>query len=53
MKKGTNYSTTINFVDTENNCTAAEFKNVNKENGVLDAHWGAGKNAKKKPQTHK
>lgn len=38
MKKGTNYSTTINFVDTENNWTAAEFKNVNKENGVLDAH---------------
>jgi bacillolysin len=38
MKKGTNYSTTINFVDPENNWTAPEFINVNKENGALDAH---------------
>lgn len=43
MKKGTNYSTAVNFTDVDNNWTAAEFNNVNKDNGALDAHWGAEK----------
>lgn len=43
MKKGTNYSAAVNFTDVDNNWTAAEFNNVNKDNGALDAHWGAEK----------
>jgi len=43
MKKGTNYNTAVNFTDTDNNWTAAEFDNTNKDNGALDAHWGAEK----------
>jgi bacillolysin len=43
MKKGTNYSSAINFTDVDNNWTAAEFNNTNKDNGALDAHWGAEK----------
>lgn len=43
MKKGTNYSTAVNFTDSDNNWTAAEFNNANKDNGALDAHWGAEK----------
>jgi hypothetical protein len=38
MKKGTNYSTTVNFADTENNLTAPKFKNFIKEIGTLDTH---------------
>ncbi len=43
MKKGTNYSTAVNFTDANNDWTAAEFNNTNKDNGALDAHWGAEK----------
>ncbi|TRX32042.1 T9SS type A sorting domain-containing protein [Flavobacterium sp. ZT3R18] len=43
MKKGTNYSTAVNFTDADNNWTAAEYANTNKDNGALDAHWGAEK----------
>jgi bacillolysin len=43
MKKGTNYSSAVNFTDADNNWTAAEFNNTNKDNGALDAHWGAEK----------
>ncbi|ESU24247.1 peptidase M4, thermolysin [Flavobacterium enshiense DK69] len=43
MQKGTNYSAAVNFTDADNNWTAAEFNNANKDNGALDAHWGAGK----------
>ncbi|HLF52486.1 M4 family metallopeptidase [Flavobacterium sp.] len=43
MKKGTNYSAAVNFTDADNNWTAAEYANVNKDNGALDAHWGAEK----------
>ncbi len=32
-----------NFIDTDNNWTAAEFANANKDNAALDAHWGAEK----------
>ncbi|SFA98211.1 Por secretion system C-terminal sorting domain-containing protein [Flavobacterium swingsii] len=34
---------TTNFTDVDNNWTAAEFNNTNKDNGALDAHWGAEK----------
>jgi bacillolysin len=43
MKKGTNYGSALNFTDSDNNWTAAEFNNVNKDNGAFDAHWGAEK----------
>ena len=29
------------FVDNDNNWTAAEYDNANKDNAALDAHWGA------------
>ena len=32
-----------NFTDANNDWTAAEFNNTNKDNGALDAHWGAEK----------
>lgn len=32
---------TTNFLDADNNWTAAEYNNTNKDNGALDAHWGA------------
>jgi bacillolysin len=41
-KKTATYPTT-NFTDADNNWTAAEYNNVNKDNGALDAHWGAEK----------
>ncbi len=34
------YSTT-DFTDSDNNWTAAEFNNSEKDNAALDAHWGA------------
>ena len=34
----TNYT---EFSDNDNNWTAAEYDNVNKDNAALDAHWGA------------
>ena len=43
MKKGTNYSAAVNFTDADNNWTAAEYNNTNKDNGAFDAHWGAEK----------
>jgi Zn-dependent metalloprotease len=43
MKKGTNYGTAVNFTDSDNNWSAAEFNNANKDNAALDAHWGAEK----------
>ncbi|HSM62897.1 MAG TPA: M4 family metallopeptidase, partial [Gillisia sp.] len=41
MKKGTNYNNAVNFTDSDNNWTAAEYDNANKDNGAFDAHWGA------------
>lgn len=32
-----------NFLDLDNNWTAGEFDNANKDNAALDAHWGAEK----------
>jgi bacillolysin len=43
LKKGTNYASAINFTDVDNNWTATEFNNANKDNAALDAHWGAEK----------
>jgi bacillolysin len=43
MNRTTNYSTATEFTDTDNNWTAAEFNNTNKDNAALDAHWGAEK----------
>jgi hypothetical protein len=43
MQTGTNYSSAVEFRDADNNWTAAEFSNTNKDNGALDAHWGAEK----------
>ncbi len=40
-KKGTNYSTAVDFTDNDNNWTSAEFNNTAKDNAALDAHWGA------------
>jgi len=34
---------TTNFTDADNNWTAAEYNNTNKDNGALDGHWGAEK----------
>jgi bacillolysin len=43
MLKGTNYNNAVNFTDADNNWTAAEYNNANKDNGAFDAHWGAEK----------
>ncbi len=32
---------TTNFSDNDNNWTTAEYNNANKDQGALDAHWGA------------
>lgn len=37
----TNTYPTTNFSDSDNNWTSAEFANLYKDNGALDAHWGA------------
>lgn len=43
MNKTTNYATATKFTDVDNNWTAAEYSNANKDNAALDAHWGAEK----------
>jgi len=43
MNKGLNYTAATNFTDANNDWTALEFNNVNKDNAALDAHWGAEK----------
>ncbi len=43
MNTGTNYSNAVNFTDNDNNWTSAEHDNAAKDNGALDAHWGAEK----------
>jgi bacillolysin len=43
MNKGTNYNSAVNFTDSDNNWTAAEYDNTNKDIGAFDAHWGAEK----------
>lgn len=34
-------STITDFIDNDNNWTASEYDNTNKDNAALDAHWGA------------
>lgn len=43
LNHGTSYTAAVNFTDADNNWTAAEYANTNKDNGALDAHWGAEK----------
>ena len=40
LKKGTVYSTAVDFEDNDNNWTAAEFDNALFDNAALDAHLG-------------
>ncbi|CAM3822165.1 MULTISPECIES: M4 family metallopeptidase [Flavobacterium] len=42
LNTGTNYGSAVNFTDNDNNWTTAEHS-ANKDNGALDAHWGAEK----------
>jgi hypothetical protein len=42
MKKRNYYGSAVNFTDSDNNWTAAEFNNVNKDNGAL-MHIGSRK----------
>ena len=37
----TNYNSAVDFTDNDNNWTAAEHANAAKDDGALDAHWGA------------
>lgn len=41
LQHSTNLSNAIDFTDDDNAWTAGEFHNVNKDDGALDAHWGA------------
>lgn len=34
-------SNALDFIDNNNNWTSTEYDNTNKDNGALDAHWGA------------
>lgn len=43
LKKGTVYSSAVDFEDNDNNWTAAEFDNTNFDNAALDAHLGVEK----------
>jgi bacillolysin len=42
LNTSTNYASAVNFTDSDNNWTTAEHS-ANKDNGALDAHWGAEK----------
>ncbi|WP_457617970.1 GEVED domain-containing protein [Lutibacter sp.] len=41
LNESTNYASAVDFTDNDNNWTAAEWDNTAKDNGALDAHWGA------------
>jgi len=41
MNKGTNYASATDFTDNDNYWSAVEYHNTNKDDGALDAHWGA------------
>jgi bacillolysin len=43
LNRTANYSAATKFTDADNNWTAAEYNNTNKDNAALDAHWGAEK----------
>lgn len=40
MQRGSTYANAIDFTDTDNTWTAAEYNNANKDNAALDVHWG-------------
>ena len=40
MNEGTRYNNAVNFIDGDNNWSAAEWNNAAKDNAALDAHWG-------------
>jgi Zn-dependent metalloprotease len=41
MNRGVDYAAATDFTDNDNNWTAAEFHNANKDDAALEAHWGA------------
>lgn len=41
MNNGSNYGAATDLIDNDNNWTAAEYNNANRDNALLDAHWGA------------
>jgi Zn-dependent metalloprotease len=41
MQRSLSYGAAVPFTDADNNWTAAEWKNTNKDDAALDAHWGA------------
>ncbi|MFD0992236.1 M4 family metallopeptidase [Tenacibaculum geojense] len=41
MNMGISYNNAVDFTDNDNNWTAAEHNNAQKDNAALDAHWGA------------
>ena len=43
MEMRINYSSAVDFTDTDNNWTSVEHDNADKDNAALDAHWGAEK----------
>lgn len=40
MNNGTSYSNAVDFTDNDNNWTASEYHNSDKDDAALDAHWG-------------
>ena len=41
LNESTNYNSAVDFSDNDNNWTSSEWDNTAKDNGALDAHWGA------------
>ncbi len=41
LNRSTSISNAVDFTDNDNNWTVAEYHNTNKDDGALDAHWGA------------
>jgi len=41
LNRSTSLSNAVDFTDNDNNWTASEHHNANKDDGALDAHWGA------------
>lgn len=41
LNHSTSYSSATDFLDADNNWTSGEYHNANKDDGALDAHWGA------------
>jgi bacillolysin len=39
--ESTSYTSAVDFTDSDNNWTSAEYDNADKDNGALDAHWAA------------